>query len=67
MTLSQNFYGYAELQTGLTTAFGMWLGFVMPVQTTATIFGDKKWGLLGIDTGYQLVSLLVMAVVIALL
>lgn len=68
MTLAMNFYDYSELMTGVTTAFWMWLGFVMPVQATATIFSDKKnWSLFGIDTGYQLVSLLVMGVVIALL
>lgn len=66
MTLSQNFLQYSTLQTGLTTAFWMWLGFMMPVQLTATIFGSKKWKLLGIDTGYQLVSLMAMAVVIAI-
>lgn len=67
MALSKNFYGYSMIQTGLTSAFWVWLGFVMPVQTTATIFGDKKWPLLAIDTGYQLVSLIVMGAVIGLL
>jgi hypothetical protein len=64
MTLSQNFYGYPEVQTGLTTAFWMWLGFIMPVQVTAVIFGDKNWKLLAIDTGYQLASVLVMGLVL---
>lgn len=67
MALSKNFYAYPMLQTGLTSAFWIWLGFVMPVQTTATIFGDKKWNLLGIDAGYQLASLLVMGVVLGVL
>lgn len=67
MALSLNFYGYPAVQTGLTTAFLVWLGFVMPVQATATIFGSKNWQLLAIDTGYQLVSLLAMGVVIGLL
>lgn len=64
MALSDYFYGYPAIQTGLTSAFWSWLGFMMPVQTTATIFGDKKWELLCIDTGYQLFSLLAMGVVI---
>lgn len=67
MTLSQKFYGYPEMQTGLTTAFFAWVGFMMPVQATATIFGDKKWKLLAIDTGYQLVSLLAMGLVLGYL
>ena len=67
MTLSENFYHYPMHQTGLTSAFWMWVGFVMPVQVTATIFGNKNWKLLGIDTGYQFVSLLAMGVVLSLL
>ena len=68
MVLSENFFGYPMLKVGLTTAFWMWLGFVMPVQLTATIFSDKRnWTLFGIDTGYQLVSLFAMGVVIGLL
>lgn len=65
MTLSKRFYGYSDMQTGLMTAGFAWLGFMLPVQATATIFGDKKWALLAIDTGYQLVSLLAMGLVIA--
>lgn len=40
MFLSANYFNYPMLQTGITTAFWMWLGFVMPVQLTATIFGN---------------------------
>lgn len=65
ITLSANFFEYSPIQTGLTTAFWMWLGFVMPVQVTSTIFGDKNWKLFGIDTGYQLVALLGMGIVLA--
>lgn len=67
MSLSMNFFNYPVMQTGLTTALWMWLGFMMPVQLTATIFGDKNFKLLAIDSGYQLVSLLVMGVVLSLL
>lgn len=67
MFLSQNFFGYPAVQTGLTSAFWLWLGFIMPVQLSGQIFGDKNRKLLGIDTGFQLVSLLAMGVVIALL
>lgn len=67
MGLSSAFYGYSAVQTGLTSAFWMWLGFMMPVQVAATIFGEKKWKLLGIDTGYQLASVLAMGLVIGLM
>lgn len=67
MTLSENFFHYPMLQTGLTSAFWMWIGFMMPVQMTATIFGNKNWKLFRIDTGYQLVSIMAMGAVLALL
>jgi cellulose synthase/poly-beta-1,6-N-acetylglucosamine synthase-like glycosyltransferase len=65
MVMSNAFFGNPMMQTGFTTAIFMWLGFVMPTQATATIFGNKNWKLFGIDTGYQLVSLILMAVVLA--
>jgi hypothetical protein len=64
MALSANFYHYPMIMTGLTSGIWMWLGFVLPVQTTASIFGDKNWRLLGIDTGYQLASIIAMGAVI---
>lgn len=68
MTLSLNYFQQSELMTGLSTAFWMWLGFVMPVQASATIFSEKRnWQLLAIDTGYQLVGMLLMGIVLALL
>lgn len=67
MALSENFYHNPMLTTGLMTAFWSWLGFMMPVQLMATIFGTKNFKLLAIDTGYQLVSILAMGVVLALL
>lgn len=67
MTLSKSFYGYSSTTTGLTSGFWMWLGFIMPVQATDTLFGTKNWQLLGINTGYQLVSLLAMGLTIGLL
>lgn len=67
MNLSLNFFDYPRLQTGLTSGFWMWLGFIMPVQATNTIFSDKKWALFGINTGYQLATLLIMGVVLGLM
>jgi Protein of unknown function (DUF1761) len=45
MALSENFYHYPRLQTGLLTGFLLWLGFMMPVQVTGEIFGARKWQL----------------------
>lgn len=65
--LSQTFYSRPALVTGLTSASFMWLGFVMPVQLTAEIFGGRKWQLFGINTGYQLASLLAAGLIIGLM
>jgi hypothetical protein len=67
MAFSENFYGYSQVMTGITSAFSMWFGFVMPVQATDALFGGKKWKLFYINTGYQLASLLAMGVVIGLM
>jgi hypothetical protein len=67
MALSQNFYHYNGLITGINSAFWMWLGFVAPVQATDVIFGGKKWALFAINTGYQLASMLAMGIVLGLL
>lgn len=67
MTMSQNYFGYPRLSTGLTSAFWMWLGFIMPVQATEVLFGGKKWKLFAINTGYQLAALAVMGVVLGLM
>ena len=66
MGLSMNFYDYSGLMTGLTSAFWMWLGFVMPVQLTGWLFDGKAFNLFLINTGYQLASLLSMGVVLGL-
>lgn len=63
----QVFYISSPLTAGFLTAFWMWLGFVLPVQITATLFGNQNWKLLTIDTGYQLAAVLTMGIVLGLL
>lgn len=50
---------------GMKVGFGVWLGFVAPVQMTEVLFGGKKWNLYYINTGYQLVSLMIMGAILA--
>ena len=64
--LSLYFYGNPPIQTGLTSAFFMWLGFIMPVQVTGEIFGAKRWKVFQINTGYQLASLLAAGFIMGL-
>lgn len=67
MTMSMNYFGYSPIYTGIMSGFWMWLGFVMPVQLTDVLFSGKKLKLFGINTGYQLVALIAMGVVIGFL
>jgi hypothetical protein len=71
MVMSMNFFNYDSLSTGITSAIWMWLGFIMPVQFTGVIFSkdhsSDAFKALGINTGYQLVSLLLMGLVIGYL
>lgn len=64
---AEAFFGVAPLTAGLSAAFWGWLGLVMPVQLTDVLFGGKKWKLFGINTGYQLASLLAMGAVFGIL
>lgn len=67
MTMSINFFHYEPVTTGLTSGFWMWLGFVAPVQLTEVLFGGKNFKLYAINTGYQLVALLAMGVVLGMM
>jgi hypothetical protein len=67
MTFSEYYFHYSFVSTGISTAIWMWLGFVMPVQATDVLFSEKSWKLFTINTGYQLVSLLVMGITIGLI
>lgn len=65
MTLSLTFFAYTPFVSGITSAFWMWIGFIMPVQATDVLFGKKTWELFGINTGYQLASVFVMGIVLS--
>jgi hypothetical protein len=66
MTMSFAYFNETMLTTGIMTVFWMWLGFIMPVQFTDVLFSKKPSKLFAINTGYQLISLLVMGVVISM-
>ena len=65
ITLTVAYLEQPLLMTGLMSAFQMWLAFIMPTQLSATIFGNKNFKLFAIDTGYQLVAILLMGFIIA--
>lgn len=49
---------------GMKVGFAVWLGFVMTVQLTDKLFGDRPLNLFLINTGYQLVCYLAMGAIL---
>lgn len=56
-------YGIAA---GLMAAFWNWLGFMLPILTGDQLWGGKPWKLLPITSGYYLVSLSLMGIILSL-
>ncbi|MBP6882239.1 MAG: DUF1761 domain-containing protein [Candidatus Levybacteria bacterium] len=64
--MSASYFGYPMIQAGLTTAFFVWLGFVVPSQLNDNFFGKKTMPHVWINAGNQLAALLVMGIIIGL-
>ena len=63
-----HFVDYLEATTvtaGMTTGFWLWLGFVGTVQLNSVLWEQKPFKLYALNTGYQLVSLLMMGTILA--
>jgi hypothetical protein len=52
------------LTSGLSAAIFTWLGFYVPGELGATVWQKHSWKLFGINTGYQLVALLVASLIL---
>lgn len=50
---------------GLMSGFWTWLGFIAPIQMDEQLWGNKPWKLYYLNTGYRLVSILIMGVILA--
>jgi hypothetical protein len=48
----------------MKAGLAVWAGFVMTVQLTDKLFGNRPWTLFFINTGYQLVCYLVMGAIL---
>ena len=57
-----NISGIAD---ALTAAFLVWIGFVATVQVGAVLWENKPWKLFFLNTAHNLISLAVMAVILA--
>lgn len=61
-----NFFGSSMSMPAFVfqLAFWLWLGFVATTQIGAAIWENKSWKLFFLNTGYSLVSLVAMALVL---
>jgi hypothetical protein len=64
-----NAAGITDIHSAVRFGFWLWLGFVFTTQLNSHLFSGRKFqpALLAIDSGYQLVSLGIMAVILTLL
>lgn len=60
------YFGMQGAALGLMTAFWSWLGFIAPVQLTGWLFEKKPFRLFLINTGYQLVAMLAMGIILTM-
>jgi len=59
------FLGIAGAATFGRTAFWLWLGFQMPLVVGSALWENKSWKLVAINAAYWLVTILVMAWILA--
>lgn len=52
------------LMTGVTAAFWLWLGFVVPVKMGDVLFEKKQWNLFYIEIGYYAAFLLIAGAIL---
>jgi hypothetical protein len=52
--------------SGLTCAFWLWLGFIVPVALGSVLWDGKPWKLFWLNVGHYLASLAVIGVILSL-
>jgi hypothetical protein len=62
-----NIAGAFDIMSGAIVAFWVWFGFVATVRLSDVLFEKKSPTLFGINTGYTLVTFVVMSAVIVTL
>lgn len=60
------YLGTGTVTDAIQTGFWLWLGFVAPVMFTSVLFENKPVKLYAINAGYQLASLVTMAIILTL-
>lgn len=64
-----HFVDYVEATTvaeALQAGFWLWLGFIVPVMLGGVLWEEKPWTLYLLNVSYQLVNMIVMAVILTL-
>jgi hypothetical protein len=62
--MSMNTFGYSAQVAGISSAFMMWIGFVLPTLKGTGLFEQRRKKLMLINLGNWLVTLLVMGAII---
>jgi hypothetical protein len=65
LTYASAYTNMFGLSAGLMVGFWSWFGFVAPVTLGAVLWDKKPWTLWLINSGYYLVTLLVMGAILA--
>lgn len=66
ITFGNAYLGSSGIGTALISAFWFWAGFVAPVMLGPVLWEKKPWTLWGINAGYYLVLMLVMAAILSI-
>jgi len=67
VTYTVNFYSERSLWIGAMTGFWVWLGFITVTQLNGIFYRNDKPRLFLIETGHQLVSAVIMAVILTMM
>ncbi len=57
-------FGVGTWQAALQLAVWAWLGFMVPIMLNQVLWEKKSWALFGFNAAYQLVSLVLVAVIL---
>lgn len=61
------YLGTGTVADAMQAGFWLWLGFIAPVMFTSVLFDNKPVKLFLINSGYQLVAMISMAIILTLL
>ena len=65
LTFASTYMQVSGPSAGGSTGFWMWLGFAVPITMSSVLWEGKSWKLWGLTSGYYLVSLIIMGLILA--